>query len=107
MVLLHSASPQPSFDPYIPGTCPELLKFKFAEHNSVDFLLDVSAADKGGLNLDLSLAARGRLVLQPQLRNKIVFPAGENPMTYHHRIVECRWSMCVPPVPYCFGSFLV
>lgn len=28
-------------DPYKPGTCDELLKWKFASHNSVDFLLKV------------------------------------------------------------------
>lgn len=31
-------------DRYITGTCPQLLKWKFAHLNSVDFLLDIDEA---------------------------------------------------------------
>ena len=40
---------QPSNDPYVPGQCPESLKWKPASHNSVDFRLKI--ATEGGVGI--------------------------------------------------------
>jgi len=80
-------------DPYKPGTCDELLKWKFASHNSVDFLLKLDGQGKPGLFL---LETRGRRKEHVPLPGaKFVLPEGpELPGSIQEcdgKIVECRF----------------
>jgi mRNA-capping enzyme len=95
---------QPHDDPYVPNTHRELLKWKFAHMNSVDFRLRVGPPAGGGdpvvgsdappeLTLEL-LEPRGAhqavMVALPGAR--VEFPEGERPEAYAGRIVECAWD---------------
>ncbi|KAK9510427.1 hypothetical protein O3M35_005218 [Rhynocoris fuscipes] len=79
---------QPSKEPYIPGTCESVLKWKPASHNSVDFKLKIITEDAPGI-----------------LRKKVgyLYVGGSDPpfatmkytssiKDYHNKIIECRFE---------------
>ncbi|KAL5555204.1 hypothetical protein UlMin_037440 [Ulmus minor] len=71
-------------DPYIPRTHEGLLKWKYPEMNSVDFLFEVN---DDGREL-LSLNERGKK--KPMDGNRVVFPDGD-PSSYSGKIIECSF----------------
>lgn len=71
-------------DPYVPRTHEGLLKWKFPEMNSVDFLFEM--VDSRQL---LYLFERGKKRL---LDNRVVFPEGTEPSAYSGKIIECAWD---------------
>lgn len=82
---------------YVAGTCPELLKWKFAHMNSVDFRLRWHSKDKEWL-LELletrdSSRSGGRSKGYHALPGAVVlFPEGEDINKYDLRIIECCWD---------------
>ncbi|KAG8044111.1 hypothetical protein GUJ93_ZPchr0047g2820 [Zizania palustris] len=73
-------------DPYVTRTHEGLLKWKYPEMNSVDFLFEV-----GGDNRQLVfLYERGKKKLMDGSR--IVFPNEEDQSSISGRIVECSWN---------------
>uniref|UniRef100_A0A0D9XQE2 mRNA guanylyltransferase n=1 Tax=Leersia perrieri TaxID=77586 RepID=A0A0D9XQE2_9ORYZ len=73
-------------DPYVTRTHEGLLKWKYPEMNSVDFLFEV-----GGDNRQLVfLYERGKKKLMDGSR--IAFPNEEDPSSVSGRIVECSWN---------------
>lgn len=81
-------------DAYVPGTCQELLKWKFPHMNSVDFRLRWdAAAGVAGLELLETRAggprSRGYHLLPGAT---ISFPGGEDPALFHQRIVEAAFD---------------
>ncbi|KQJ88929.1 hypothetical protein BRADI_4g22137v3 [Brachypodium distachyon] len=73
-------------DPYVTRTHEGLLKWKYPEMNSVDFLFEV-----GNDNRQLVfLYERGKKKLMDGSR--MVFPNEEDPSSISGRIVECSWS---------------
>jgi len=70
-------------DPYKPGTCHELLKWKYASHNSVDFIFQEG---------DPSLFLMRRKTLVPLEGARVVFPDDEDPASYYNKIIECRYN---------------
>ena len=87
---------QPADDGYVPGTCYDLLKWKYAHMNSVDFYLHVSRPQgRAELQLQLRLLddrPSKRSALVPLEGAEVAFPATEDPADYHQKIVECAWS---------------
>jgi mRNA-capping enzyme len=82
---------QPGDDPYVPATCEELLKWKFASMNSVDFLLQRTPT--GGFQLCLLHSRGGQPALMKPLADaKVVFPEGHEPSEYVNRVIECSWD---------------
>lgn len=80
-------------DPYKPGTCDELLKWKFGSHNSVDFLCKLDADGTAGLYL---LETRGRRKDHVRLEGaRFVIPEGnefaQSAEECNGKIVECRY----------------
>ncbi|CAA0827503.1 mRNA capping enzyme family protein [Striga hermonthica] len=71
-------------DAYVPRTHEGLLKWKYPEMNSVDFLFEV--VDDHQL---LSLFERGKKKLMDA---RVVFPDGNDPSTYSGKIIECSWN---------------
>lgn len=73
-------------DPYVPRTHEGLLKWKYAEMNSVDFLFEM------GFNKfpQLFLYERGKKKLMGGFR--VVFNDASDPSLYSGKIIECSWS---------------
>ncbi|KAH6798383.1 mRNA capping enzyme family protein [Perilla frutescens var. frutescens] len=72
-------------DPYVPRTHEGLLKWKYPEMNSVDFLFEM--VDSRQL---LYLNERGKKKL---MDNRVVFPDdGPEPSAYSGKIIECAWN---------------
>ncbi|KAK4281148.1 hypothetical protein QN277_012673 [Acacia crassicarpa] len=95
--LLHKFIPQLSHpsdglvfqgwdDPYVPRTHEGLLKWKYPEMNSVDFLFELGA---GGRCL-LFLYERGKKKLME--RNKVFFKDVSDISFYSGKIIECYWD---------------
>ncbi|CAL5210801.1 unnamed protein product [Lathyrus oleraceus] len=72
-------------DPYVPRTHEGLLKWKYANLNSVDFLFEV----EGDREL-LFVNERGKKKLMDG--NKVAFPDGSDPSLYSGKIIECTWD---------------
>ncbi len=90
---------QPFDDGYIPLTCPELLKWKFAHMNSVDFKARLDKEDKneqGEPTLKLQLlepkGTGGRPVIKDLEDAKVYFPPGVSHLGFNGRIIECAWD---------------
>ncbi|CDP03930.1 unnamed protein product [Coffea canephora] len=73
------------FDPYVPRTHEGLLKWKYAEMNSVDFLFEMV-----GHHQQLYLHERGKKKLMGA--TKAVFDDGSSPSLYSGKIIECSWN---------------
>ncbi|XP_010654205.1 uncharacterized protein LOC100256199 [Vitis vinifera] len=73
-------------DPYIPRTHEGLLKWKYANMNSVDFLFKMSADN----HPQLFLNERGKEKLMEG--NRVSFKDGLDPSSYHGKIIECSWD---------------
>nr|XP_009757830.1 PREDICTED: mRNA-capping enzyme-like isoform X4 [Nicotiana sylvestris] len=72
-------------DPYVPLTHDGLLKWKYPEMNSVDFLFEV--VDSREL---LYLHERGKKKLMEG--NRVVFPDSSDTSDYSGKIIECSWD---------------
>ncbi|XP_045833751.1 mRNA-capping enzyme-like isoform X2 [Trifolium pratense] len=72
-------------DPYVPRTHEGLLKWKYANLNSVDFLFEV----EGEREL-LFVNERGKKKLMDG--NKVAFKDGSDPSLYSGKIIECTWD---------------
>ncbi|KAK6944694.1 mRNA capping enzyme, adenylation domain [Dillenia turbinata] len=72
-------------DPYVPRTHEGLLKWKYPEMNSVDFLFEVGLDD----NHHLYLHERGRKKLMEGSR--VMFQDDSDPSFYSGKIIECSW----------------
>jgi mRNA-capping enzyme len=82
---------QPHDDPYAPLTCHELLKWKFAHMNSVDFRLRID--QEGNLHLQLLHPTKhGAATVKDLPGAKVTFPEGENHLAYEGKIIECTWD---------------
>eukprot|EP00958_Prasinococcus_capsulatus_P023274 scaffold3423_cov379-Prasinococcus_capsulatus_cf.AAC.2 len=88
-------------DPYVLWTCNELLKWKYAHMNSVDFLLKLEGPNKDVVDLYVMKGAKGRqnkTISLESLRSipgavcKIRFDGGESVNAYEDKIVECSWD---------------
>ncbi|KAK9828737.1 hypothetical protein WJX72_001811 [[Myrmecia] bisecta] len=79
-------------DPYIPGTCNELLKYKFAHLNSVDFLLQHAGGAWQLCLLETRGNAPRKRGLQPLEGAVVSFPEGEQLGAYDGKIIECVWN---------------
>ncbi|KAF7845405.1 mRNA-capping enzyme-like [Senna tora] len=72
-------------DPYVPRTHEGLLKWKYPEMNSVDFLFEID--DDRQL---LFLYERGKKKLMEG--NRVAFKDGSDPLVYSGKIIECSWD---------------
>ncbi|XP_042420382.1 mRNA-capping enzyme-like isoform X2 [Zingiber officinale] len=73
-------------DPYIPRTHEGLLKWKYPEMNSVDFLFEVGSENRQML----FLYERGKKKLMDEAR--VSFPGVEDALNLSGKIVECSWD---------------
>lgn len=73
-------------DPYVPRTHEGLLKWKYPEMNSVDFLFEVTDDDRQLL----FLFERGKKKLMEG--NRVVFKDESDPSFYSGKIIECSWD---------------
>ncbi|XP_010553078.1 PREDICTED: mRNA-capping enzyme-like isoform X2 [Tarenaya hassleriana] len=73
-------------DPYVPRTHEGLLKWKYPEMNSVDFLYEVG---EDGRQM-LSLFERGKKKVMEG--NSVVFKDDSDPASYSGKIIECSWD---------------
>jgi mRNA-capping enzyme len=73
-------------DPYVPRTHEGLLKWKYPEMNSVDFLYEQDESGRGML----SLFERGKK--KHMDGNSVVFRDDSDPAEYSGKIVECSWD---------------
>ncbi|CAI9761854.1 unnamed protein product [Fraxinus pennsylvanica] len=72
-------------DPYVPRTHEGLLKWKYPEMNSVDFLFEMVDSRQS-----IYLNERGKKKLMEGSR--VVFPDGSDPTSYSGKIIECSWN---------------
>ncbi|XP_052175702.1 uncharacterized protein LOC127790300 [Diospyros lotus] len=72
-------------DPYIPRTHEGLLKWKYPEMNSVDFLFEVVDDHQ-----QLFLHERGKRRLMEG--NRVVFRDDSDPASFSGKIIECSWD---------------
>ncbi|XP_058080424.1 uncharacterized protein LOC131228639 isoform X3 [Magnolia sinica] len=73
-------------DPYVPKTHEGLLKWKYPEVNSVDFLFEVG----DDISQRLYLFDRGK---KKQLeRSRVIFKGELDPSTFSGKIIECSWN---------------
>jgi mRNA-capping enzyme len=88
---------QPHDDPYVPLTCHELLKWKFAHMNSVDFKLRIASDDSVHLQL-LHPTKHGAATVKDLPGAKVRFPETEEGhndrihLAYDGKIIECTWD---------------
>ncbi|KAF8402713.1 hypothetical protein HHK36_010801 [Tetracentron sinense] len=73
-------------DPYVPRTHEGLLKWKYPEMNSVDFLFEVGDENRPLL----FLYERGKKKLMEG--NRVVFKDASDPSSYSGKIIECSWD---------------
>ncbi|KNA16349.1 hypothetical protein SOVF_089770 [Spinacia oleracea] len=73
-------------DPYVPRTHQGLLKWKYPEMNSVDFLFEIG--EDGAENLCLYDRGKKRLMDN----NRVKFGDGIDPSAYAGKIVECSFD---------------
>ncbi|XP_021753647.1 mRNA-capping enzyme-like isoform X2 [Chenopodium quinoa] len=73
-------------DPYVPKTHQGLLKWKYPEMNSVDFLFEIG--EDGTENLYLYDRGKKRLMDN----NRVTFGDDVDPSTYSGKIVECSFD---------------
>ncbi|XAR50866.1 mRNA (guanine-N(7)-)-methyltransferase [Bertholletia excelsa] len=72
-------------DPYVPRTHEGLLKWKYADMNSVDFLFEMDEDRQL-----LFLYERGKKKLMEG--NRVVFGDDADPASYSGKIIECSWN---------------
>ncbi|XP_024013892.1 mRNA-capping enzyme isoform X2 [Eutrema salsugineum] len=75
-------------DPYVPRTHKGLLKWKYAEMNSVDFLFETSENDDRG---KLFLHERGKKKLMDGYSVEFRYDDSDQ-SSYNGKIVECSWD---------------
>ncbi|KAL8152899.1 hypothetical protein V2J09_010659 [Rumex salicifolius] len=73
-------------DPYVPRTHEGLLKWKYPEMNSVDFLFEVEPDGSEFLYVN----ERGKKKRMDG--NRVVFKDGMDPSSYSGKIIECSWN---------------
>ena len=88
---------QPFADAYMPLTCPELLKWKFAHMNSVDFRFTVDDKSVFKLGLLHPLGHGKAAVVRDLGGAEVVFDKGEYTVNdpakeLDGRIIECAWD---------------
>lgn len=76
-------------DPYVPRTHKGLLKWKYADMNSVDFLFEMGKDDGRGM---LYLNERGKKKLMEGYSVEFR-DADPEPAIYCGKIIECSWDM--------------
>ncbi|XP_039059115.1 mRNA-capping enzyme-like isoform X2 [Hibiscus syriacus] len=74
-------------DPYVPRTHEGLLKWKYAQMNSVDFLFEIGSDDRQ----QLFLYERGKKKLME--RDTVEFrDVSDHPSSFNGKIIECSWD---------------
>ncbi|XP_028787399.1 mRNA-capping enzyme-like [Neltuma alba] len=73
-------------DPYVPRTHEGLLKWKYPEMNSVDFLFEI---DDDRQSLFLNERGKKRLMEG----SRVAFRDGSDPLLYSGKIIECSWDL--------------
>ncbi|KAI4301275.1 hypothetical protein L6164_034568 [Bauhinia variegata] len=73
-------------DPYVPRTHEGLLKWKYPDMNSVDFLFELGAGDRPLL----FLYERGKKKLMEG--NRVIFKDASDISSYSGMIIECSWD---------------
>lgn len=73
-------------DPYVPRTHEGLLKWKYPEMNSVDFLFEVEPDGSEFLYVN----ERGKKKRMDG--NRVVFKDGCDPSSYSGKVIECSWN---------------
>jgi len=79
---------QPLLDPYVPGQCPFVLKWKPHELNSVDFLLNIITVKREGCLAERMGALFVQGYDQPFSQIKVTAELKH----YDKRIIECTWD---------------
>ncbi|XP_035544420.1 mRNA-capping enzyme-like isoform X1 [Juglans regia] len=75
-------------DPYVPRTHEGLLKWKYPEMNSVDFLFEIEDDNRQLL----FLYERGKKKLIEGKGSRVAFRDGSEPSLYSGKIIECSWD---------------